>query len=63
MGNEQKRGKEEKVYCDVITAMTEIFCNQEKEINALEREIQEIRDDFVFKCIRKLKRILESKQA
>lgn len=51
------------MYCDVITAMTEIFCNQEKEINALEREIQEIRDDFVFKCIRKLKRILESKQA
>lgn len=55
--------KEELMYRDVITTMTEAFCNQEKKIRALEKDIQELRTEMnsnpLIRLGRKLKKFFK----
>lgn len=52
---------EERMYRDVITAMTEAFCAQEKKISALEQDIQKLKNDPVIKFLRKLRKFFKRK--
>lgn len=52
---------EEVMYRDIITAMTEAFCAQEKKISALEKDIEKIKNDPVIRFVRKFKKFFKSK--